>query len=219
MLAAVRSAAVLGVDAVPILVEVDAARGLPQWTLVGLAAGAVKESRERVSAALSNSGFAIPPRRVTVNLAPADTRKEGTSYDLPIALAFLVATGQLAPERVAGLCAVGELGLDGAIRPVRGVLPVARLAAADGRTTLVVPPRNVAEARLVGRARVAAPATLRDLVDQLAMGALEEAPARQPPEADPPPAVEMADVVGQVAARRALEIAAAGEHGAVNPWR
>ncbi len=215
MLAAIRSAAVLGVDAVPVLVEVDAARGLPCWTLVGLGAGAVKESRERVSAALSNSGFVIPPRKLTINLAPADSRKEGTSYDLPIALAVLVATGHLASESVTGLCAVGELGLDGTIRPVRGVLPVARLAASDGRTTLVVPPANVAEARLVGGGRVAAPATLRDLIDQLAAGALEEAPARPPAEADPPPAADMADVVGQIAAKRALEIAAAGEHGAL----
>ena len=96
MLAAIRSAAVIGIDAYDVTVEVDAAQGLPQWTIVGLANGAVKESRERVGSALVNSGFTLPPRRITVNLAPADTRKEGSAFDLPIALGILVATGQLA---------------------------------------------------------------------------------------------------------------------------
>ena len=95
MLAAIRSAALIGIDAYEVIVEVDAAQGLPQWTIVGLAASAVKESRERVGAALVNSGFAVPPRRITVNLAPADIRKEGTAFDLPIAIGILVATGQL----------------------------------------------------------------------------------------------------------------------------
>src|SRR5215210_3006359 len=108
MLAAVHSAAVLGIDAYGVTVEVDVAQGLPQFTIVGLAAGAVKESRERVVAALTNSGLALPPRRVTVNLAPADMRKEGTAFDLPMALALLVATGQLRPETVADVVAVGE---------------------------------------------------------------------------------------------------------------
>jgi magnesium chelatase family protein len=187
----------------------------PHRTLVGLAAGAVKESRERVSAALANSGFVLPPRRITVNLAPADTRKEGTSYDLPIALALLVATGQLSAERTAGLCAVGELGLDGAIRPVRGVLSVARLATASPGTTLLVPPANADEARLVGSVRLSAPATLRDLVEQLERGRLAAAPARAVASTDASPAAELGHVVGQAAARRALEITAAGEHGAL----
>src|SRR3954462_2575242 len=95
MLAAVRSAALVGIDAYDVTVEVDAAPGLPQWTIVGLAAGAVKESRERVGSALANSGFTVPPRRITVNLAPADVRKEGTAFDLPIAIGILIATGQL----------------------------------------------------------------------------------------------------------------------------
>src|SRR6185437_8204239 len=100
MLAAIRSAAVIGIDAYNVTVEVDAAQGLPQWTIVGLPAGAVKESRERVGAAIVNSGFTLPPRRVTVNLAPADIRKEGTAFDLPIALGILVATGQVDPGAV-----------------------------------------------------------------------------------------------------------------------
>ena len=113
MLAAVASAAVLGIDALDILVEVHVANGLPQWALVGLAATAVKESRDRVGAALANSGFILPPRRVTVNLQPADIQKTGTAFDLPIALALLAASGQLPLDALQGVCAIGELGLDG----------------------------------------------------------------------------------------------------------
>src|SRR5579864_1583010 len=126
MLAAVRSAAVLGVDAYEVTVEVDAALGLPAWTIVGLPASAVRESRERVGAAIVNSGFAFPPRRITVNLAPADTPKNGTAFDLPIALGLLMATGQLKASAGADLIVVGELGLDGSIRSIPGALPFAR---------------------------------------------------------------------------------------------
>src|SRR5665213_2131527 len=146
MLAAIRSAAVLGIDAYDVTVEVDAAQGLPQWTIVGLPAGAVKESRERVGAALVNSGFVVPPRRMTINLAPADIRKDGTAFDLPIALGILVATGQLRPECVASIVAVGELGLDGSLRAMRGALPVSRRVSLTPGRTLVLPPTNVAEA-------------------------------------------------------------------------
>ena len=123
MLAAIRSAAVLGVDAYDVTVEVDVAAGLPQWTLVGLPAAAVKESRERVAAALVNAGFVVPPRRITVNLAPGDAREEGTGFDLPVALGILVATGQLPASAARDLVVVGELGLDGALRAVRGPSP------------------------------------------------------------------------------------------------
>lgn len=211
MLAAIRSAAVVGIEAYHVLVEVDVAAGLPQWTLVGLPVGAVKESRERVSAALVNSGFQVPPRRVTVNLAPGDVTKHGTAFDLPIALGMLVATGQLPADRVASLVALGELGLDGSLRPVRGVLPVARLLAGDG-AALIVPPPNVAEAVLVSSLRIGAPASLRDLVQALVHG---ELPVPPPANGAHPPAAEgidMADVVGQASAKRALEVAAAGGH-------
>src|SRR4051812_48123313 len=126
MLAAVRSAAVLGVDAFDVTVEVDCTRGLPQWTIVGMAASSVKESRERVSSALANAGIVLPPRRITVNLAPADRAKSGTAFDLPIAVAVLVAFGIVDDARVRDAVFLGELGLDGALRPVRGVLSVAR---------------------------------------------------------------------------------------------
>src|SRR5690348_13970246 len=173
MLATIRSAAVIGIDAYDVSVEVDSAQGLPQFAIVGLPAGAVKESRERVSAAIVNSGFLLPARRTTVNLAPADRRKEGTGFDLPIALGMLVATGQLHPECLAGVAAIGELALDGGIRPVRGVLPIARHVARDRGTRLVVPSGNVREAQLVSDVRLAAPASLGELVRQLGRRQLE----------------------------------------------
>ena len=205
----------LGIDAYDVLVEVDCAQGLPQFTIVGLAAGAVKESRERVSAAIMNSGFRLPARRTTVNLAPADTRKEGTGFDLPIALGVLVATGQLAPECTHDIAAIGELALDGTIRGVRGVLSIARYVHRRP-ATLIVPPGNVREAQLVSGVRLAAPRSLGELVEQLRRRALV-APAAGPnnPVVAPADAPDLREVIGQESAKRALEIAAAGDHGLI----
>ena len=213
MIAAVRSAAVIGIDAYDVTVEVDAALGLPAWTIVGLAAGAVRESRERVTSALINANFSVPPRRVTVNLAPADVPKTGTAFDLPIALALLMATGQLPPDAADGLTVVGELGLDGSIRGVRGALPLARHLARTPERTLVLPPINVSEAGLVTSVRLAALPALGALVDALRRDALPAAD-RPAVRARPVPraAVDFADVAGQPSAKRALEVAAAGGH-------
>lgn len=212
MLASIRSATVIGIDACEVIVEVDVAPGLPNWTIVGLASGAVRESRERVVAAILNSGYSLPSRRVTVNLAPADLKKASSGFDLPIALALLVATGQVDADCLSRAVAVGELALDGAIRPVRGVLPVARLVVESGRA-LIVPRENAGEASLVSRIEIGAPASLREAVDQLEGNRLEcPAPAERAPRelADAP---DLSDVVGQEMARRAIEIAAAGGHG------
>ncbi len=212
MLAAAQSAAVLGIDAFDITVEVHVANGLPQWTLVGLAATAVKESRDRVGAALANSGFTIPPRRIVCNLQPADTPKTGTAFDLPIALALLAASGQLPPDALQGVCAIGELGLDGHLRAVRGVLAVARHVAATSGALLIVPPDNLAEAQHVREARASAPRTLQDCVAALRAGSLRALPRERDvgrPAEDVP---DLGDVVGQEMAVRALEIAAAGAH-------
>ena len=212
MLAAVRSAAVLGVDAFDVTVEVDCARGLPHWTIVGMPASSVRESRERVSAALVNSGIELPQRRITCNLAPADVAKTGTAFDLPIAVALLVALGVVEEDRVRDAVFLGELGLDGSVRPVRGVLSVARRAARlDRAWSLVLPAANVAEASLVRGLEISAPGSVSELVSWLRAGALPR--AARPAAADVPvDTADFGDVVGQDAAKRALEIAAAGGH-------
>jgi magnesium chelatase family protein len=212
MLAAVRSAALVGIDAYDVTVEVDAAQGLPQWTIVGLAASAVKESRERVGAALVNSGFNVPPRRITVNLAPADVRKEGTAFDLPIAIGILVATGQLDASSIARRMFVGELGLDGVLRTMRGALSIARHALRVGVATLVLPAPNVAEAARVSALELSAPHALGDLVRELREGSLTRACDTASSTSPIIDATDFADVVGQQGAKRALEVAAGGGH-------
>ena len=212
MLAAVRSAAVLGVDAFDVTVEVDCTRGLPQWTIVGLAASSVRESRERVTAALTNAGIAIPARRFTVNLAPADVAKTGTAFDLPIAVAILVALEIVPAERVRNLVFLGELGLDGSMRPVRGVLSVARRMYTNGASpTLVLPPANVEEARLVRELPLCAPGTIAELLEWLRQGFLPSPDIRSAQIARDDTA-DFAHVVGQAIGKRVLEIAAAGSH-------
>ncbi len=213
MLASLRSAAILGIVATEVTVEVNVSQGLPLWTIVGLADSVVRESKERVVAALRECGFRIPSVRVLAALAPADVRKTGNGFDLPIALGFLVATGQLRPEAVARLVAVGELGLDGSLRPVRGALSVARLVkCAPDCPTLLLPPANVTEASLVADVRIATAPSLRELVRELQRGQLTVAVAdavHQNVETEIP---DFADVVGQPAAKRALLLAAAGGH-------
>lgn len=212
MLAAVQSAAVLGVDAFEITVEVDCTRGLPQWTIVGLAASSVKESRERVCAALANAGITLPARRFTVNLAPADVAKTGTAFDLPIAVAVLVALEVIPADRTRNLVFLGELGLDGSVRPVRGVLSVARgIYCNGGSPTLVLPPANADEARLVRDLPLCAPGSIVELVEWLRAGELPCAntPVITERALD---AVDFGEVVGQETGKRVLEISAAGGH-------
>lgn len=209
MLATVRSATLLGVEGRPVRVEVHVSSGLPSFTVVGLPDTTCREARDRVRAALLSSGLRWPTARTTVNLAPPGIRKVGAGLDLAIAAGLLAASEQIPIDSLAGRAFVGELGLDGSVRPVPGALP---LIDALGEPEVVVPAGCTVEAQLVGRHRVLAVASLATVADALAgRGPWPDPPAPvEPP--PPPPGPDLADVRGQPAARYALEVAAAGGH-------
>jgi len=204
------AATLLGATAHPVEVEVDLLRRLPSVSIVGLPASAVRESAERVRSAIAASGLEFPRKRVVVNLAPADVRKEGTAFDLPVALGILAADGEIDPGALESVLAVGELSLGGVLRPVRGALPLALLARELGRT-LILPRGCAGQAALVPDVRVLAADTLQDVLkhlsgqQQLSDALIRDASARTHD-------VDLAQVRGQPIARRALEIAAAGGH-------
>ena len=200
------SATLRGVEALPCEVEVDIAGGLPSVDVVGLAEAAVREARVRVRAAIVNTGFAFPIGRVAVNLAPAHSRKDGTGYDLPIAMAVLAAHGDVPATLLPDVLVVGELSLDGSVRPVRGALLAAEAARKAGRAIVVVPRENGAEAALVPGVQVRTVTHLRDVVAWL-KGNPHAAPVAVAPPPSPEgfPVPDLADVRGQPFARRALE--------------
>src|SRR5215470_3190532 len=167
MLARVRAAALQGIEAATVSVEVDVTSGVPSFTTVGLPDSAVRESRDRVRAAIRNAGFEFPVDRITVNLAPAELRKEGTVFDLPMALGILSATGLVKPARLEDTVVLGELSLDGHVRAARGVLPVALHCRRAGVARLLVPFANAAEAAVVGELTVIPLETIHDAVQYL----------------------------------------------------
>ena len=207
--ARIPSCALWGLEAALVTVEVDVANGLPAFNVVGLPDAAVSEARERVRAAVRNSGFEFPLRRVVANLAPAERRKEGSGFDLAIALGVLRATGQMAHD-VDALC-LGELALDGSVRPVRGVMPRVRGAIGAGVASVICADENAAEAAAAGACAVGV-ATLRQAVAHI-VGEARRAPVGVPPPAPAPrTAVDLTDISGHEIPKRALEIAAAGGH-------
>ncbi len=214
MLVKVPAAALYGIYAYPVSVEVNLSAGIG-YAIVGLPDNAVKESRERVEAAIRNSGFSFPRGKIVINLSPADLRKEGTAYDLPIAVGILAASGQASNEALTDTLIMGELSLDGSLMPIRGALSIAIMARKQGLARLLIPPSNAGEAGIVKDVEVYAPKNLRQAVRFLGgQEPLERVfiDARALFREAPPQALDMSEVKGQVHVKRALEIAAAGGH-------
>ena len=221
MIATIESSVVCGLQCIPVQVEVDAAKGLPCFEMVGYLAGEVREARERVRVALKNIGMELPPMHITVNLAPAHVHKAGTAFDLPIAVGILTAMGRIPKEHVQGILMAGEIGLNGEIRPVRGILPMVQQAVERGITHCMIPLSNAREGAVTLQAKVTGVRHLQEAVDYLCLSpekrdellppvtiSVEDLFRTRQEETLP----DFADLSGQEGARRGVEVAAAGFH-------
>jgi magnesium chelatase family protein len=212
MTAHIYSATHVGFEGKLIHVECDASAGLPSLLIVGLGNKAIEEAKERVRSAIKNSGFEFPRKRVTVNLAPADLPKDGVQFDLPIAVALLCVSGQIQQATLASVALVGELSLDGSLRPVRGIINHVETAKHAGLETIIIPAQNYQQARMIDGIRLVALGSLRQTVDYLTQGIVPEIAASDDPAPEKRASVTLDHIYGQEQAKRALLIAAAGHH-------
>ena len=215
MIAKIYSSCVVGIDAYEVTVEADIGAGLPGFNIVGLPDASIKESRERIKSALKNSGFSFPAKRVTINLAPAGIKKEGASFDLPIALALLSSDGIIDSDSISDFVFCGELSLDGRLKKIKGVLPIAMALVNMGRKKLILPKENCKEAAIVKSIDVYPADSLKEIADFIIKGAgisPYKCTAESERKREPVYTTDFNDVKGQEHVKRGLEVAAGGGH-------
>lgn len=218
MLAKVRSFGILGLDAYPVTIEVDVSRGLPAVTIVGLPDDSIRESKERVRSAIKNSGFKFPADRITINLSPADIKKEGPSFDLAIALGILAASEQINPDAVSPYAFLGELSLDGRLQPINGALSITMSASLGDVQGVVFPMYNAKEANVCFNMPIISAINLNEVVyftQNKDFLTAQKAPPAPPLEQSSIYDIDFSDVQGQLHTKRGLEIAAAGGHNCI----
>ena len=212
MFSRVLSAAICGIQGLPIFVEADVSEGLPGFSMVGDLSAKVKEAQDRVMTAFRNSGIQLRPKRITVNLSPADIHKDGSSYDLPVALAILAAYQLLPMETLKGVLVAGELGLNGAVKGIKGALPIVQLAKKNGCHTCILPERNRTEGEMVSDIHIVGVSTLKEVLHYLQKGTIPGKIKKDVYNIEETEIPDFADIHGQSAVRRAAEIAAGGRH-------